>query len=273
MTTRPFRFGAAAAFTSSGKEWLAIVRRVEQLGYDSLLMPDGLWMMSPFPGLSAAAAVTSSLHLGTHVLAAPLRSPAMIAHETETLDLLTDQRFELGLGTGRPDSAAEAEQLGRSFGSHRERVEQVAETIAAVKQRFTAGQRTVPKLLLAGVSRRVFELAAAEADSLALPAPFHHDEEGLAAKVAQLRAVAGSRFDELELAANVLVVGDGAVPEAMRPLVSSLPADSYTRLSGTPDQIADTLRRRRDRLGISYVTIAQPYLEAFAPVVDRLAGT
>lgn len=274
MTTKPFRFGAAAAFTSSGKEWLTIVRRVEQLGYDTLLMPDGLWMMSPFPGLSAAAAATSSLRLGTHVLAAPLRPPALIAHETETLDLLTDQRFELGLGTGRPDSAAEAEQLGRPFAGHQERVRQVGEAIAAVKQRFTAKRRPVPKLLLAGVSRRVLELAVAEeADTLALPVPFHHDEEGLAKQVAQLRAVGGSGFDKLELATNILLVGDGAVPEAMRPLVSSLPADSYTRLSGTPDQIAGTLRRRRDELGISYVTIAQPYLEEFAPVVDRLAGT
>lgn len=271
--TRPFRFGANVAFTTSGKEWHAIARRVEQLGYDSLLMPDGLWMMSPIPGLSAAAAVTENLRLGTHVLAVPLRPPAQIVHEVETLDLLTDQRFELGLGTGRADSAAEAEQLGRPFGSHRERLEQVAEVIAAVKQRFTAKQRPAPKLLLAGVSRRVVELATAEADSLALPVAFHQNEQGLADKITQLRQETGSRFDDLELGTNVLLVGDGPVPEAMRPLVSSLPADSYTRLSGTPDQLADTLRRRRDATGISYLTISQPYLEAFAPVVDRLAGT
>jgi probable F420-dependent oxidoreductase len=270
MTGKAFRFGAAAAFASSGKQWTDIVQRIEQLGYDSVLMPDGLWLMSPFPGLSAAAAATSTLKLGTHVLATPLHPPALIAHQTETLDLLSDQRFELGLGTGRPDGAAEAEQLGRSYGSPAERLEQVAQAIAAVKQRFAAKQKPVPKLLLAGTSRRMFELAAAEADILALPVPFDRNEEGLAAKVAQLRTIAGSRIDRLELAMNILVVGDGPVPEPMRPLVSTLPADSYTRLGGSPAQIADTLLRRRDQLGISYVTISQPYLEEFAPIVERL---
>ncbi len=44
-------------------------------------------------------------------------------------------------------------------------------------------------------------------------------------------------------------------------------------LTGTPEEMADTLRRRRDRLGISYISVNAQFMEEFAPVVERLAGT
>lgn len=273
MTTRTFRFGAAVAFTPDGSSWLALAQRIERLGYATMLMPDGLWVPAPFVGLSAAAAATSTLRLGTHVLAAPLHAPAAVAHETATLDLLSDHRFELGLGAGRPQAADEAERLGRPFGGAAERVGQVAETITAVRRQFATSGRPAPRILLAGIAPALVELAAAEADTLALPLPHHVNEDALAAKVAELRALVGSRLDELELATNVLVVGDGDVPEAMRALVRDLPADSFSRLRGTPREIADNLLRRREQLGISYVTIAQHSIEDFAPVVELLAGT
>lgn len=44
-------------------------------------------------------------------------------------------------------------------------------------------------------------------------------------------------------------------------------------LVGKPAQIADTLRRRRDTLGISYITVSAMFLEQLAPVVEQLADT
>ena len=44
-------------------------------------------------------------------------------------------------------------------------------------------------------------------------------------------------------------------------------------LIGTVDQMVEDLRARRERWGISYYTIFEPYLDALAPVVNRLAGT
>lgn len=41
---------------------------------------------------------------------------------------------------------------------------------------------------------------------------------------------------------------------------------------GTVDQIADALHRRRERWDISYYVIQEPYLDALAPIVYRLAG-
>jgi hypothetical protein len=43
-------------------------------------------------------------------------------------------------------------------------------------------------------------------------------------------------------------------------------------LSGTPREMADTLARRRDELGVSYVSVSSPFMEEFAPVVELLAG-
>jgi hypothetical protein len=42
---------------------------------------------------------------------------------------------------------------------------------------------------------------------------------------------------------------------------------------GTIDEICETLRQRRERHGISYLTVFERDMEAFAPVVARLAGT
>ena len=42
---------------------------------------------------------------------------------------------------------------------------------------------------------------------------------------------------------------------------------------GTIDEICDQLQRRRDRWGVSYAVIGDDIFEAFAPVVERLAGT
>jgi hypothetical protein len=43
-------------------------------------------------------------------------------------------------------------------------------------------------------------------------------------------------------------------------------------LIGTVDQMVEHLQARRDRWGISYYVVQEPYLDAFAPVVARIAG-
>ena len=43
-------------------------------------------------------------------------------------------------------------------------------------------------------------------------------------------------------------------------------------LMGSVEQIVENLRARRDRWGISYCVVHEPYMDAFAPVVARLAG-
>jgi hypothetical protein len=49
--------------------------------------------------------------------------------------------------------------------------------------------------------------------------------------------------------------------------------ESASFLVGSIDAIVDQLQARRERLGISYVMIFDRVMDAFAPVVARLAGT
>lgn len=273
MNPHPFRFGAAVAVVPDGATLIETARRIERLGYSTVLVADGLWLPAPFGMLTAAATATSTLHVGTHVLATPLRAPAMVAQEADTLDLLSAHRFELGLGTGQyPATLGDAQRLGVPFGTRAARVARVGETITAVEEQFAAKDRQAPRMLVAGTGRTLVELAAQRADTLALPVPYDRSEDGLVAKVDELRAAVGAGFDRLELATNILAVGDKAAPEWVPSHFRELPADSYGRLAGEPAEVADTLRRRRDRTGISYVTVPQWCIDDFAPVVELLAG-
>lgn len=286
---RPFRFGIVAAAARGGAEWSALARRVEGLGYATLLCPDTAGTLAPFAALAAAAAVTDTLRLGTYVLAAPLRTPAAVAWEAASLDRLSDGRLELGLGAGRPDSEQDAVRLGLPFGSPGDRITRLEQTLDAVRLRFAAAstpgphrdavygvQQPQPPVLVAGSGPRMLRLAAARADILALSLPPTSTEEDLAAKTAQLRELAGEDFGRLELNLNLALVGEDFPPHARAWLGADpgelLRAGSITVLTGSPQEMADRLLRRRERTGVSYVSVNGMFAEAFAPVVELLAG-
>jgi alkanesulfonate monooxygenase SsuD/methylene tetrahydromethanopterin reductase-like flavin-dependent oxidoreductase (luciferase family) len=97
---RAFRFGTTA-FARDRAEWLDSVRHVEDLGFSTVVIPDHFGaQMAPLPALVAAADATTRLRLGTLVFDNDFRHPAMLAKEVATADLLTDGRFEVGVGAG-----------------------------------------------------------------------------------------------------------------------------------------------------------------------------
>src|SRR4051812_37483467 len=109
MTSRrPFRFGVVAGMGGPAAAWADRARGFEEEGYSTLLVPDTLWTPSPFLALAAAAAGTSTLRLGTWVIASPFRRPAEVVRETKTLQELSGGRFELGIGAGRPGGERDA---------------------------------------------------------------------------------------------------------------------------------------------------------------------
>jgi probable F420-dependent oxidoreductase len=270
---RPFRFGVVGTPQGPPEQWIATARRVEELGYSTLLMPDGLQLLAPFPSLAVAASVTTTLRVGTFVLAGPLRTPRSAAWEAHSLSELSGGRFDLGIGTGRPDVRRQAEQLGVPFGTAGERLQQVADTVAALRE--LDGDRRTPVLVAAG-GPKARALAARIADIVTLAAAPLADRHEYAALADDLRTTAGERAADFELAMNLFVVGD-EVPPWQRQFMGVDAAEliaheSLTMLRGDTAEMVDELQRRREQIGVSYISVNGAFYEQLAPVVERLAG-
>jgi probable F420-dependent oxidoreductase len=308
---KPFRFGVNVWRAASRAEWIEKARKVEGLGYSTLSVPDHLTdLFAPIPALVSAAAATTSLRVGTNVLNNDLRHPVLVAREAATVDLLTDGRLQLGVGAGHMKS--EYDQAGLDFDAGAVRVERLAEAITILKgllagehvtfsgQHYRVRGHTIhpqpvqrphPPLLVGGNGRRLLALAAREADIVGFSG-ITFREGGTASDLAGwkaaavderirlVRETAGARYDRLELNALVqrVVVTDNrrqAAEELARRWSQLTPEDlleSPYVLIGTVDQLVEDLRLRRERWGISYYVVFEPYFEAFAPVVAQLAG-
>jgi alkanesulfonate monooxygenase SsuD/methylene tetrahydromethanopterin reductase-like flavin-dependent oxidoreductase (luciferase family) len=273
MRQRPFRFGVVAAPTAGAPAWLDTARRAERLGYQVLLTPDNLRLPTPTVSLAMAASVTSTLRVGSYVLAGPLRTPRAAAWDAHSLAVLTGGRFELGLGTGLPSMREQAQELGLGYRSGAGRLAQLTETIEHVLA--LAPDRPVPVLIAAG-GPKARALAAANADIVTLADPALTGRAQVADHYAEVLAGAGDRAEHIELAMNLFVIGD-QVPAQLRGFVdvdaATLVAhDSVAILRGTPIEMADELRRRRDAMGVSYIVVNGLFTDQLAPVVERLAG-
>src|SRR5215212_12183481 len=98
---RQLRFGAGLRGAPSRQAWVDLVRGVEDAGYSTFLAPDHLLTeFAPLSALTAAAAATQTLRVGTYVLANDFRHPAVLAKELATLDVLSDGRLDVGIGAG-----------------------------------------------------------------------------------------------------------------------------------------------------------------------------
>jgi len=110
-------------------------QRAEQLGFDHAWTYDHLaWRGlrdSPWfgavPTLAAAAAVTSTIRLGTLVASPEVRHPVPFARELVTLDEISGGRFTLGIGAG--SGGWDATVLGQEPWTRHERAERFAEFV------------------------------------------------------------------------------------------------------------------------------------------------
>jgi probable F420-dependent oxidoreductase len=308
---RPFRFGVSVRTIESAAGLTALARRLEALGYAVLNLPDHLTArLAPIPALTAVAAATTRLRVGTLVLNNDFRHPVLLAREAATLDVLSGGRFELGLGAGY--ARAEYEEAGLAYDRGAVRVDRLAESVAVVKRLFAGEavtfdgrhygvtkhtlypppvQRPRPPILIGGNGPRLRALAAAEADIVGFSgitfaqggtAPELSGFRAAAVddKVQRLRADAGARFDALEL--NGLL--QRAVVTTDRRARAEELARRWTPLSaadvlaspfvvlGSLEEMESQLVERRARWGISYWVVFEDAAESFAPVVERLAG-
>jgi probable F420-dependent oxidoreductase len=314
---RPFRFGVVGEGIRSAETLVAEARRAEAIGYATLLLRDHFVaepfgdQLAPMVALTAAAAATRSLRVGSLVLDNDYRHPVLLAKEAATLDLLSGGRFELGIGAGWLRD--EYERAGIPFDPPGVRVARLEESIRLLKALLSSSspvrfegehysvsgietfprpvQRPHPPILVGAGSRRMLGIAGRKADIVgilprALPEGAISDDlaerspETLLRKVDWVRQAA-DRPDQVELSMMVTVVpADNhrsaaeqlAVERGWGAAAGELVLAMPSVLVGSTARMAELAQARRERFGLSYLVVADQDLEAFAPVVEQLAG-
>lgn len=310
MTKRPFRFGVQASRAASLTEWTEIACTVEDLGYSTLTMADHFPdQLAPGPALAAAAAVTSTLRLGTLVYCNDYRHPAVLAKEVATLDLLSEGRFEFGLGAGW--MTADYDGTGIELDRPGVRIDRMLESLTICRgllgcdrvdhqgEHYTIRdmqgaprpvQAPMPPLVIGGGGRRVLSIAAREADIVGINVNLRSGALGPEAgadgtpartdeKIRWVREAAGDRLDDVELQTRVhlssITEDRHAVAEMIAGGLGLSTEDALATphaLVGTATQIGEQLEAIRDRWGISYFGIGVESMRDMAPVVAAMAG-
>lgn len=265
--------------------------------------------VAPISAMTMAAAVTSTLKVGCRVFGVDYHQPVVLAKELATVDFLSGGRLVAAIGAGWVQ--AEYDGMGIVCDRPSVRIERLAEVVDVLRAHWSGEpiavkgthvavggfsgapqpvQAHVP-LMIGGGAQKILTLAAQKADIVSLNfnnaagklgassvASASADET--AQKIQWVRDGAGDRFDqlELELGAYFISITDdqASAAEALAGRFGvtgeALLAHPHA-LIGSVDQICDTLVERRERLGVSFVCIAQRHLDEFAPIVARLAGT
>jgi probable F420-dependent oxidoreductase len=308
---KPFRFGVQVSQVGSASEWRDKARKLEDLGYSTLFMPDHFGQeLAPMPAIAMAAAHTTTLRIGSLVFDNDYKHPAILAKEAATIDFLSDGRLEFGLGAGWMKT--DYDMLGLPYDSPAVRVDRFEEALHVIKQCFTGEQFTYkgehyritdytsnpkpvqpggPPLLIGGGGKRVLSLAAREADivginpnlragAIGTDSVLDSMREQTDKKVAWVREAAGARIDDIEIQMRFFITSVRAnrmeLAEQLAPAFGVSPEEALESAAacvGTVEEIIDQLQRRREEWGVSYVVVGGDNIDEFAPVVAKLAGT
>jgi probable F420-dependent oxidoreductase len=128
--------------------------RAEELGFDSVWVSDHFFYsfarygvdpapiasLEPLTTLAGIAAVTQRVRLGTLVLCAPFRHPALVARVAASIDLVSDGRLDLGFGAGW--MREEFDAFGYRFGEIGERFDALQESLEVVHALFAGAPVT-----------------------------------------------------------------------------------------------------------------------------------
>jgi probable F420-dependent oxidoreductase len=303
MSARAFRFGLQVFAAESRAQWQDQARHAEDQGFDTVLVADHVLdgLVPPLVALDAMAAATTRLRVGTFVLNNDLRHPVLVARDAAALDLLTEDRLELGIGAGHAEPEYSA--LGLAFDRAAEGVSRLEEAVELLRRLFDGETVTFegsyykvseqrlspprhPSLLVGGNGDRVLTLAGRCADIVGFTGlgrtrsdGQQHDTEWsrkqIDRKVGIVRTAAGERHDDLEL--NVLVQHIEITPDRRNVIeaiaarvggdVSQMMTTPYL-LIGTIDQIVEQLTEARNRWDFTYFVTRS--IDHTAPILEAL---
>jgi probable F420-dependent oxidoreductase len=297
---REYRFGFNVRAATSPGEFRETCRDAEAFGYDVCLVPDHLGhdCPSPFVTMVAAAQATDRMRVGSFVLNIGFWNPSMLARDAAATDLLTGGRLELGLGAGHMKSEFDAAGIPwQPLGERMDRLEWTLDELDRLyapdaPDGYSTAQSPRPPIMLAGLNDRILTLAARRADIVGHTAIWQakgkapgtlrigtHEE--FAERVRFFREKAGERVDEIEanfLIQAVVVTDDplGAMEKVVAEHGLEYTAqellDAPTMFVGTVDEIVAQLADYRERYGITYFSVHEPYMRAFGPVIEKIRG-
>jgi FMNH2-dependent dimethyl sulfone monooxygenase len=290
----PRGVGDPAAFgRPEHKIGLRYAQRAEELGFDSVWVPDHYFFerppgtLTPYPEawtlMSAIGATTRRVQIGSMVIAAGFRPPGLLAHMADAFQDLFDGRLILGLGAG--NQVAEHQAFGIDFerrvGRFAEYLEILTtlmrgDSISVESRHHTLRDATLriePRrapILIAAGGERMLDLTARYADAWN-PAG-GGGEQGFKTRLGQLHEAMrrhGRDPSELEVTASatVMVAPDAPTAERYVELLTKVPPGGTPEqvraafVVGTPDQVTATLRQRLD-WGASHLILgigAQPF--------------
>ncbi len=317
MPLRPFRFGVINQSFSTAAAWREQAKKAEAIGCSTFLIRDHLVsdhfgiQFAPFTALAIAAAATNNIHVGTYMIDNDFRHPAVLAKECATLDLLSDRRFELGLGAGWLKS--EYDRAGISFDPAGIRLSRMEESIKILKG-LLAGEAVTVKgdhydvhalqnfptptagripLVIGGGKKRVLQIAGREADTVGVMTstltttfsstadPDERRTAAVEARLGWIKEGAGMRFDQIELCTGADMIVTDAKASHVEQLIdtngwSGLTASDIADMPliqiGSLDAIADGLHEIRERFGFSYFVIDDSEMDDLAPLIAHLAN-
>jgi len=233
---KPFRFSIQAGLPPAGHSWAELARKVEGLGYSTLTVSDHFdEQFAATPALMAAADATSVLKISSLTYCNDYRHPVVMAKEAATLDLLSDGRFEFGIGAGW--MTTDYHQSGIPLDQPSIRISRLGEALDVITALWSttpcnfggihysvhdldglpkpmphadAALRPGPPILIGGGGKKVLTLAARRADiiglNIALGAGQIDEHAGPTAthestleKIGWIRDSAGDRFDAIEI--------------------------------------------------------------------------
>ena len=205
------------------------------------------------------------------------------------MGLLTEGRFDFGIGAGPDFAKPEFEVAGLPFPGGRQRIENLAGTLTEIRKLFANDhQPPLPypiPVLVAGAGDRLIRVAAEYADTVAMAGvrvepDIASDAAGVAAlarRVEFVREAAGAHFADLAPGLNVQGVevdGHDSDLTMVRMFNPALTEEQYRYLPGvlhgTARDIADTLRRYRDEFGITHYSVAESRMPALGAVIAEL---
>ena len=303
--TQPRGSDQPGAPSPSHKVMLADAQAAERLGFADVWVPDHFYMQRPskmevFPEcwtlLTAIGATTERLRLGTMVMAAGFRHPALLAKMAGALQELSDGRLILGLGAGNQVHEHNAFDLGfeRRIGRFKEYLQIITalwrgETVTFEGRHYTLREATlrtpvptVPLMIAAG-GEQMFDLTARYAAAWNVAGGTGFDVEAFKPRYQAMMAAlerAGRDRSTLEVShlSFLGVAADQAEAKETRELMAAErnvdPSVVDRQLGvGTPDQIAAKMRAMVEQ-GVDHfvcLTNLYPHPERYWQRVELLA--